>query len=315
MTEESSPAGNVPPDPQPGYPGTSAGSLLRQAREAAGLHIGALSVALKVPVKKLEALEADRLDLLPDAVFARALASSVCRNLKIDPGPVLACLPEQVMPNLELDTSTTDRTNLHSPRALWHAPMLSRIPRAVLGLAVVLVLAAVVLLLMPDLPLGTPDPVAADSAPVEALPAGSANPGAVPAAGDVEATVQAAGVVQQTVQAAGAATVAPAAASAPAAAVTAALVASAPVPVSSPTSSLPALGLRARGPSWVEVTDAAGTVQLRKILNAGESVAVSGTLPLSVVVGRADVIDVQVRGQAFELQPLAKDNVARFQVK
>ena len=315
MTEASSPADTVPADPQPGYPGTSAGSLLRQAREAAGLHIGALSVALKVPVKKLEALEADRLDLLPDAVFARALASSVCRNLKIDPGPVLACLPEQVMPNLELDTSTTDRTNLHSPRALWHAPMLSRIPRAVLGLAVVLVLAAVVLLLMPDLPLGTPDPVAADSAPVEALPAGSANPGAVPAAGAVEATVQAAGAVQQTVPAAGAAAVAPAAASAPAAAVTEALAASATVPASSPTSSLPALGLRARGPSWVEVTDAAGTVQLRKILNAGESVAVSGTLPLSVVVGRADAIDVQVRGQAFELQPLAKDNVARFQVK
>jgi cytoskeleton protein RodZ len=50
-------------------------------------------------------------------------------------------------------------------------------------------------------------------------------------------------------------------------------------------------------------------------LNAGESVAVSGTLPLSVIVGRADAIDVQVRGQAFELRPLAKDNVARFQVK
>jgi cytoskeleton protein RodZ len=78
---------------------------------------------------------------------------------------------------------------------------------------------------------------------------------------------------------------------------------------------LPALGLRARGPSWVEVTDATGAVQLRKTLNAGESVAVSGALPLSVIVGRADAIDVQVRGQAFELRPLAKDNVARFQVK
>ena len=35
----------------------SAGALLREAREAAGLHIGALAVSLKVPVKKLEALE------------------------------------------------------------------------------------------------------------------------------------------------------------------------------------------------------------------------------------------------------------------
>ena len=43
-----------------------AGALLRQAREASGLHIAALAVLLKVPVKKLEALESDRLDLLPD---------------------------------------------------------------------------------------------------------------------------------------------------------------------------------------------------------------------------------------------------------
>ena len=47
----------------------SAGSLLRQAREAAGLSIATLAVLLKVPVKKLEALEADHFDLLPDAVF------------------------------------------------------------------------------------------------------------------------------------------------------------------------------------------------------------------------------------------------------
>ena len=36
----------------------TAGALLRQAREAAGLHIAALAVSLKVPVKKIEALEA-----------------------------------------------------------------------------------------------------------------------------------------------------------------------------------------------------------------------------------------------------------------
>ena len=59
----------------------SAGTILCQAREAAGLHIAVLAVSLKVPVAKLEALETDRLDELPDAVFARALAASVCRQL------------------------------------------------------------------------------------------------------------------------------------------------------------------------------------------------------------------------------------------
>ena len=56
---------------------TSAGAMLREARELEGLDIAALAVSLKVPVKKLEALEADRFDLLPDTVFARALAASV----------------------------------------------------------------------------------------------------------------------------------------------------------------------------------------------------------------------------------------------
>lgn len=70
-----------------------AGQLLRQYRETAGLHIVALSSALKVARAKLEALEADRLDDLPDVVFARALAMSCCRYLGKDPEPVLALMP------------------------------------------------------------------------------------------------------------------------------------------------------------------------------------------------------------------------------
>lgn len=71
----------------------TAGAWLRNARQQRGLHIAALAVMLKVPQAKLEALEADRYDELPDATFARALATAVCRALKIDAGPVLALLP------------------------------------------------------------------------------------------------------------------------------------------------------------------------------------------------------------------------------
>ena len=73
---------------------------LRQAREAAGLHLTALAMALKVPVKKLEALEAGRYDELPDLTFARALASSACRHLKIDPATVLDQIPAAHQPVL-----------------------------------------------------------------------------------------------------------------------------------------------------------------------------------------------------------------------
>jgi cytoskeleton protein RodZ len=50
-------------------------------------------------------------------------------------------------------------------------------------------------------------------------------------------------------------------------------------------------------------------------LTDGEVASVSGTEPMSIVVGRADVVDVEVRGKAFSLTAIAKDNVARFEVK
>jgi cytoskeleton protein RodZ len=53
----------------------TAGMMLRGAREAAGLHVAALAVSMKIPVKKLEALEADRLDLLHDGTDPRQIAA------------------------------------------------------------------------------------------------------------------------------------------------------------------------------------------------------------------------------------------------
>jgi cytoskeleton protein RodZ len=74
---------------------TTAGALLRQLREDAGFKLDVLAQALRVSPAKLEALETDRLDDLPDAMFARALTLAVCRQLKTDAAPVLALLPGQ----------------------------------------------------------------------------------------------------------------------------------------------------------------------------------------------------------------------------
>jgi len=76
-------------------PSTTAGALLRQLREDAGFKLDVLAQALRVSPTKLNALESDRLDELPDAMFARALTLAVCRQLKVDAAPVLALLPSQ----------------------------------------------------------------------------------------------------------------------------------------------------------------------------------------------------------------------------
>jgi cytoskeleton protein RodZ len=72
----------------------TAGAMLRAAREQRGVHIAALAASIKVPQRKLEALEADRYEELLDVTFTRALAQSVCRTLKIDMQPVLDRLPQ-----------------------------------------------------------------------------------------------------------------------------------------------------------------------------------------------------------------------------
>lgn len=76
-------------------PSYTAGTLLRQYREAQGFKLDVLAQNLRVAPAKLQALEADRLEELPDAVFARALTLAVCRQLKQDAAPVLALLPGQ----------------------------------------------------------------------------------------------------------------------------------------------------------------------------------------------------------------------------
>jgi cytoskeleton protein RodZ len=76
-------------------PSTTAGALLRQYREDHGLALDVLAQALRVAPAKLEALEANQLEVLPDAMFARALTLAVCRQLKVDAAPVLALLPGQ----------------------------------------------------------------------------------------------------------------------------------------------------------------------------------------------------------------------------
>ena len=64
------------------------------------------------------------------------------------------------------------------------------------------------------------------------------------------------------------------------------------------------------------MNETGGRQLLRRTLKAGETVGLSGKLPMSVVIGRASGIDVKVRGKAFELAPVTgSGGVARFEVK
>jgi len=277
---------------------TTAGGLLRQARQAQGLHIAALAAAMKVLPRKLELLESDQYDQLPDATFTRALAQAVCRTLKVDAAPVLALLPPPNGHRLEqvsegLNTPFHDRPGRFVPRDL------ASMSNPWIWVAALLVIGAVVIYALPAgwIPMPQvavpPLPASAAAASPASAPASAVAP--VPAEEPgVPATEPGASAVQTT---GAAAAEAPAGASGPAA------------------GAVTLLQVHATAPSWVEVIDARGQPLLARLVQPGESIGLDGVLPVKLKIGNASATQLVFRGEPVELAPFTRDNVARFDLK
>ena len=301
---------------------TTAGGLLRQARQAQGLHIAALAAAIKVVPRKLELLESDQYDKLPDATFTRALAQAVCRTLKVDPKPVLALLPplnghrlEQVSEGLK--TPFNERPGHFVPRD-W-----ASVSSPALWLAVLLVIGAVLLYALPAGWLALPGKAPSDTA---ASAAGSAPFAA--AASEAEGSL-----IGAATREASPATAPPAAESGQVGdlAVPALLPATLPgtllgtpggvggAAVAGAASAAPVaaslLQIRTTAQSWVGVTDARGTALLGRTVLAGEAVGLDGPLPLKVRVGNASATALIFKGQPVDLAAFTIGNVARLELK
>lgn len=258
----------------------SPGQMLKQARMDAGLHIAALAVSLRVPVKRIEALENDQTDLLPDTVFTRALALSICQVLKTDAAPILKKLPKVEIPKLNRDDiaintpiSVVGLGKAPSPHVIFSSTSFVS--------AIFLVLAAAGIYFWPHVSQNTfSEPV---TPPKSVLESG------------VSQAKELLVVAEKPVPAA------------------------AEVSTSIATASprLPfdhVVVFRATGETWVEVKNAAGSTMFKKLLSSGETAGTSGTLPLTVIVGRVDATQVEVRGKPVDLMAIAKSNVARFEV-
>lgn len=300
----------------------TAGALLRDAREEAGLHIAALAVALKVPVAKLEALEADNFSALPDMVFVRALASSVCRTLKIDPQAVLALLPQGEGPRLSAgDVGLNAPVKGFAGRSSA-APFKGAGSRSFVWAVGLLLIGAALMMFLPrgldaDLSALLKQPETTTKIP---MPTGNVAQEISVAVG-AEQRVPSAAPAPAPAAAAGVGVELPAGES-----IKPAGIASHPIvlpsveasaPSSAPAADAPSgvLAFKARSESWIQVRDAAGALVLQRNLAPNELVSVSGVLPLAVVIGRADATEVFVRGKPYDIGPVSRENVARFEVK
>lgn len=277
----------------------TAGQLLKAARLRAGVHLAVLSVTLKIPVRQLEALEADQYQLGQSPVFVRSLAASVCRQLRTDPAPILALLPHAgtyLEPNgavrqAYVRPADFGRMGGSSPklpmRAWWAAA------------GMLVMIAALIWLPNPSQWSWLEDATARwmTTAPEPRAVASESN------AQGLSSSTEAAplGAISEVP------TISTPAASSPAVA--------AGSDTSVAISPTPILQFAAIQSSWVEVRDAKKQMVWSGVLKAGEMGQVPVSQSLDVAIGRAEAVQVTFKGQAFDLKPYTKVNVARFEVK
>lgn len=309
MSEELLSTLPAPLEPQPS-PKVTAGAMLRQLRESAGVDAVLVASAMKVSLQKLEALEQDRFEELPDITFARGLASSICRAFGSDPAPVLERMPTLApgLPPAGRRLNEPFRRSSDGPEPILG----SRSARPWLAGVAILLLAALVLWLWPT------SPIQVGELETPAVLESEEQPAADPVPASVAEVSEA--VVPQAPAGAAAEEAVASAAAEPAPALT-----PEPVPESEPepqpeaqaaaTAGPPLLSFRGTGETWLTVRDGSGKTLVNRALLADEHLTLGGELPLAVTVGRKDAVQVEVRGKPMDILGLGSGSVARFQVK
>ena len=267
----------------------SSGKLLRQARQASGLKLTELASSLKVSVEKLEALESDDFSVFPDVVFMRALAASVCRSLGVDSISVLALMPNSAQARLPLDQESVN-TNL-SYKSKNKSFLFFVIGSVFLLISVLFFISKKI----DDHYYSLNSSINYFKGIFFSIDGGGFELNSLDYSGGKNLSNE----DQKTI-----------------------LIENDRKEKSEVNNKISdskekysdSIFFRARNSSWIEVKNKEGVIVLQRTLMAGESIEVSDKFPLFVIVGRADMTDVFVRGLPFDLISLSRNNVARFEV-
>jgi cytoskeleton protein RodZ len=290
---------------------SSAGAILKQERERQNLSEADIIARLRVSPAQLQALEADQYARLPGETFTRGIIRGYAKLLRIDPEPVLATY-DRAAPASSRPTIAVPTQNIR-----FGADRTGRFTRWGLALLAIGVIAGGAWLLYSSARLSAPAPVPqAENRP----PAQSGTPG------DVQAppVAQTPPVAQAPAPTTGATTTGPAnvgsvAGEAPGNPIGAARPGNVPGAASEPpataASAANTLHFIFKKDSWVQVRDNTGTVIFSQLNARGTEKDVTGTPPLSLVVGNASEVRLTYQGKPIDLAQHTKVNVARFTLK
>ena len=264
-------------------PPSEYGARLAWERQRADLGVTDVAASLRLHPNQVRALEQEDLARLPEPAYVRGFIRSYARILHIDAAPLLADLNAKLAPSASVVDAMTTTSDYSPVRAAAHERMSRRL---VIGVALVGLVGLGFIGW-----LSTQRGESA-SAPVTSPTVQTAPPPAVepPAQSEENTPATAASALDDVPSLA-------------------------PAELAADSKTLPILLLRFSGRSWVEVTDASGKILLSELIAAGAERELNGAAPLSVVIGDANVTAVNVHGEAFDLQPFTRNNVARFTVR
>ena len=269
---------------------STAGGMLRAAREAAGMTLDTVAQQLKLAPRQVTALEEGDFASLPGRTFVRGFLRNYARLVHVDPERVLAAL------------SAGDAHEPDSPALHPTAPTMGELPtsdhsrpgwtRWAIPLTLVAVVATAAIYEFARGPGELRRPAAPTPAASEPEPSAATK---TPAAGSAETAAPAPSSMSLSNPFA---TATPPATSEPAAGAAA------------PGGAEATLVLAFRDPSWAEVKDAGGRLLISQMVGGGQTRTVAGVPPFDVVIGNASEATLTFRGQPVDLAPYTRQNVA-----
>ena len=282
--------------------GPPVGEQLRLAREARGLEVADIAQTLKLGPRQVEALEGGDWKSLPGNTFIRGFVRNYARLIQIDPAPLMTQLDEV----LEKPVNSLGVSEM-TPAAMPHSGSAGsrRSKLVVLIGAGSVVLAALAYFLMPgdlsslrestqslldslarkdqNVPAPTV-PVAEPVFPPGATPQQVMNPQML-APAEVQAPQSASGSAQANPESRESGTA---------------------------PGNAPQMRFLFEKDSWLEVRDRDNKIVFSQKLTAGTEQALSGQGPLSVTIGYAPGVRVFWHGEAVDLAPYTRGDVARL---
>lgn len=299
------------PEEEAVAPEVPVGQQLRQAREARGLSLADIALTLKLGQRQVASLEGGDWNGLPGQTFIRGFIRNYARLMQLDPGPLMAQLDrtlERPASNLEMPESR--------PAEIERSGYLSgsRKDRQVMLVgAGLLAVAGLAYVLMPndlsalrDSVQGVLDSLGRKEAPAVPTAASPAEPVFPPGTTPQQ-------VMNPQVLVPAEPTPAPVAkAPEPVVPPVPAALAAPVVPPAAPVASAAQMRFVADKSAWVEVRDRDNKVVFSQRMAAGSEQVLAGPGPLSIVIGYAPGVRLFWHGQAIDLAPHSKGDVARL---